>query len=275
MPTLGSIGARHEAVRLLAYLPVEFRYKQRVNRSGHRSRGGGVLPKRSCIFCDASGPLTNEHVIPDWLQRYVGGSEKSTVRGAHLSAIGTLLSERRASGNSHKLGTVCEACNNGWMSDLESSFSSLLPRLEADMSPRQFSTAERRTIALWIVKTGIIVHYSSNYRIILPASVPRTLSQGMTVPAGIKVFGGSVPSEKTIRWSQSNVGVAVVRSSDVPGYEPRQNTFVFALSIRNIFIGFGWHGLNQDEFEMVCSGDPFNASIHTPNPRKICACLRI
>jgi hypothetical protein len=105
---------------------------------------GGVLAKRSCIFCDTSGPLTNEHVIPDWLQGYVGGSEKSTVRAAHLGAIGTLLSERRASGNSHKLGTVCEACNNGWMSDLESSFSSLLPRLEADMSPRQFSTAERR-----------------------------------------------------------------------------------------------------------------------------------
>ena len=107
-----------------------------------------------------------------------------------------LLSERTASGSSQKLGTVCEACNNGWMSDLESAFASLLPRLQADMSPRQFSKAERRTIALWIVKTGIIVHYSSNYRIILPASVPRTLSQGMTVPAGIKVFGGSVPRKK-------------------------------------------------------------------------------
>jgi hypothetical protein len=143
------------------------------------------------------------------------------------------------------------------------------------MSPRQFSAAERRTITLWIVKTGIIVHFSSNYRIILPALVPRTLSQGMTVPAGIKVFGGSVPSEKTIRWSQLNVGVAVVRPSDVPVCEPRQNTFVFALSIRNIFIGFGWHGLSQDEFEMAIPAIPFNASIRTPNPRKICACLKI
>jgi hypothetical protein len=129
------------------------------------------VSKRSCIFCDAPGPLTNEHVIPDWLQRYIGGSETSTVRGAHLSSIGTLLSERKGSGNTHKLGTVCGTCNNGWMSDLETAFSQLLPRLEADMSPKRFSVAERRIIALWIVKTGIIVHYSSNYRIILPASV--------------------------------------------------------------------------------------------------------
>jgi hypothetical protein len=226
------------------------------------------VSKRSCIFCDAPGPLTNEHVIPDWLQRYIGGSETSTVRGAHLSSIGTLLSERKGSGNTHKLGTVCGTCNNGWMSDLETAFSQLLPRLEADMSPKRFSVAERRTIALWIVKTGIIVHYSSNYRIILPASVARTLWQDKTVPTGIKVFGGKVPSEKTIRWSQSNVGSALIQRSDVEDYDWRQNTFVFALSIRDIFIGFGWHGMSHDEFEMVYSGDSIQCIYPHPKPAK-------
>jgi hypothetical protein len=179
-----------------------------------------------------------------------------------------MLSERRASGNSHKLGAVCEACNNGWMSDLESSFSSLLPRLEADMSPRQFSTAERRTIALWIVKTGIIVHYRSKYRIILPASVPRTLSQGTTAPAGIKVFGGSVPSGKTIRWSQSNVGAAVVRPSDVPDMNLAKTHLCLRFRSGNIFIGFGWHGLSQEEFEMVYSGDSIQRIYPHPKPAK-------
>ena len=86
-----------------------------------------------------------------------------------LSAIGMPLSERTASGNSQMLGAVCGTCNNGWMSRLESAFGDLLPRLRADMSPGHFSKEERRIIALWIVKTGIIVHYSSNYRTILPA----------------------------------------------------------------------------------------------------------
>jgi hypothetical protein len=154
------------------------------------------------------------------------------------------------------------------MSDLETDFGSLLPRLQADMSPKQFSKAERRTIALWIVKTGIVVHYSSNYRIILPASVARALSQGATVPAGIKVFGGSVSSEKTIRWSQSNVGSALIQPSDVQDYDWRQNTFVFALSIRDIFIGFGWHGMSHDEFEMVYSGDSIQRIYPHPKTAK-------
>ena len=203
-----------------------------------------------------------------WLQQYVGGQEKGSFRGTHVSAIGMSLSERTASGNSHKLGTVCGTCNHGWMSRLESAFGSLLPRLQADMSPRQFSKEERRIIALWIVKTGIIAHYSSNYRTILPAWVPCMLSQGTTVPAGIKVFGGSVEPEKTIRWVQSNIGVALVQPSDVSEFENGKNTFVFALSVRNIFIGFGWHGLSQDEFQIVYSGNSIQRIYPHPEPAK-------
>ncbi|MGB3539120.1 MAG: hypothetical protein WBA42_13245 [Mesorhizobium sp.] len=213
------------------------------------------MGERSCIFCGASGHLTNEHVIPVWLQQYVGGGGKGKFRGVHMNAVGMSLSERTASSNSHTLGTVCAACNNGWMSRLESAFRSLLPRLQASMSPSQFSKVERRTIALWIVKTGIVAHFSSNYRPILPPWIPQSLSRGATVPAGIKVFGGYVNSEKTIRWVQSNIGVALVQQSDVSAFETGKSTFVFVLSILNIFIGFGWHGLNRGEFDIVFPGN--------------------
>lgn len=154
------------------------------------------------------------------------------------------------------------------MSRLENAFASLLPRLQVDMSPRRFSKEERRTIALWIVKTGIIVHWSSNYRTILPVSVPRTLSQDATVPAGIKVFGGNVKPEKTIRWTQSNIGVAVVQRSDVSEFETGKSTFVFALSIMDIFVGFGWHGLSQDDFQIVYSGNSMQRIYPHPEPAK-------
>ena len=185
-----------------------------------------------------------------------------------MSAIGTPLTERTASGASQKLGTVCGACNNGWMSRLEGAFANLLPRLRLDMSPRRFSKAERRTIALWIVKTGIIVHCRSNYQTILPVSVPRTLSQGATLPAGIKVFGGMSKPEKTIRWSESNIGLALIQRSDVAEFETGQSTFVFALSIMNIFSGFGWYGLSQDDFEIVYSGDALQRIYPHPEPAK-------
>ena len=226
------------------------------------------LAQRSCIFCGASGPLTSEHVIPVWLQQYVGGREKSGFRGTHLSPIGMALSERTASGNSHTLAAVCATCNNGWMSRLESAFGRLLPRLQADISPKRFSKAERHTIALWIVKTGIVAHHSSNYRTILPAELARALSLGATVPAGIKVFGGKVALKKTIEWVQTNIGAALVQPTDVAEFETGKNTFVFALSIMDTFIGFGWHGLNQDRFEIVYSGESLQRIYPRPGSAK-------
>ena len=194
-------------------------------------------------------------MIPVWLQRYVGGKEKGGFRGTHVSWVGMPLSERTASGNSLTLSTVCAPCNNGWMSRLESDFGTLLPRLQADMSPRRFSKTERLTIAMWIVKTGIIAHRSANYRPILPASIPLALSQGASIPAGIKVFGGKVESRKTIQWVQSNIALGLVRPTDLSTFDAAKHTFVFVLSITNIFIGFGWHGLGQDEFEIFYPED--------------------
>jgi hypothetical protein len=59
-----------------------------------------------------------------------------------------------------------------------------------------------------------------------------------------------------------------IQRSDVEDYDWRQNTFVFALSIRDIFIGFGWHGMSHDEFEMVYSGDSIQCIYPHPKPAK-------
>jgi hypothetical protein len=79
-----------------------------------------------------------------------------------------------------------------------------------------------------------------------------------------------VKPEKTIRWVQSNIGAAVLHPSDVSEFQKTagQSTFVFALSIMDIFIGFGWHGLSQDEFEIVYSGDSSQRIYPHPEPAK-------
>lgn len=221
--------------------------------------------KRSCMFCGALGPLTREHVVPLWLQKHVGGEETGSFRGTHVSWIGTKLSERSASGQSHTLGTVCASCNNGWMSQLESSFQALLPRLQAGLTPRQFSKSERRTIAMWVVKTGLVAHRSSNYRTILPPTVALALLRGGSIPAGIKVFGGKLKGGKTVRWVQTNVSVCRLRHTDVATFDAATQTFVFILAITNFFIGFGWHALSVDEFE-IFHLDDLNHQIY-PHPK--------
>lgn len=204
-------------------------------------------------------------MIPLWLQGYVGGEEKGSFRGTHMSWIGMPLSQRVASGNSHTIGVVCSTCNNGWMSRLESDFRKLLPRLLLDVSPRRFSKPERHTIAAWITKTGIVAHYSSNYRIILPSSLPYALERGRSIPAGIKVISGKSNTGKSIQWAQSNLGAAVLRKIDQALFDPKQ-TFVFVLSIMDIFIGFGWHGLSHERFEVFHAGNSTHQIYPHPKP---------
>lgn len=175
------------------------------------------------------------------------------------------LSQRVASGNSHTLGVVCSTCNNGWMSRLESNFQELLPRLLLDVSPRRFSKSERNTIAAWITKTGIVAHYSSNYRRILPSSLPRALRQGASMPAGIKVISGKSNIGKTIQWVQSNLGAAVIRKSDQAFFDANE-TFVFVLSIMDFFVGFAWHGLSHERFEVFHTGSSTHQIYPHPKP---------
>jgi len=223
------------------------------------------MSKRKCIFCGAPPPLTREHVIPSWLQEYVGGGEPSKFVGTRTNFIGMPLDERRASGNSFTLKSVCGTCNHGWMSQLEKGFAELLPRLEADINPRRFTKGERTTISKWIIKTGIVAHLSSNYRQILPDDFPMWLSRGQVIPSGIKVYGGTLESENQVLWAQSNFTSITMRQSDYDSFDPKKHTFVFSLQIKGIFIGFGWHGMGRRRFKIKLPDDRMHEIY--PHPR--------
>jgi hypothetical protein len=222
---------------------------------------------RSCVFCGGPPPLTREHVLPVWLQEYVGGDEPGHFRGTWANFLGMPMDERRASPNSHTLGTVCGECNNGWMSRLESGFKELLPRLERDLNPRRFTKAERAVLAKWIVKTGVVAHLSSNFRRILPEAFPESLAKGTVIPGGIKVFGGRTRPAKTIAWVQSNLASMLIRPSEMASLDTRNDSFIFALSIKGIFLGFAWHALDRNVSEIAIR----SRSLHQYYPHPISA----
>lgn len=214
-------------------------------------------PGRSCIFCgDLS--LTQEHVVPGWLQKYVGQGKATHFHGTWISFAGLPIDKRKASGNSHTLGTVCRDCNNGWMASLEEAFGSLLPRIAAGDSPRGFSKSERVIIAQWIVKTGIVAHFSSNYRRILPVSVPLALRKGTCVPPGIIVFGGKAKNVAPLSWYQSNLHLATLRKFDLGRFDPKSATFVFVVQICGIFLGYAWHALDKRNYKLLYSDRSLN-----------------
>jgi hypothetical protein len=87
---------------------------------GASEPGGG----RRCIFCESEGPLTREDVIPRWVADILNDMEPGDPEPEwrlHYTAGGLVERDRQ-----HPTGdptvivrTVCERCNNGWMSELE------------------------------------------------------------------------------------------------------------------------------------------------------------
>lgn len=80
---------------------------------------------RSCIFCLSRRDLTGEHAFPVWLGKALGPSA-TRLGEQQFTKDGRLLRSYNAPGFSLKSNAVCKKCNNGWMSQLETSVKPVL-----------------------------------------------------------------------------------------------------------------------------------------------------
>lgn len=65
--------------------------------------------KRKCAYCNSSDKLTNEHAIPNFLYKLTEGRQ-----------VGYNLRAKKITESEHKIKDVCEKCNNGPLSKLDS-----------------------------------------------------------------------------------------------------------------------------------------------------------
>jgi hypothetical protein len=108
---------------------------------------------RVCVFCGSSKNISREHIFSDWLsQKFAKGTKgNNEVRGDDLSR------NWQSSIFQDKIKIVCEKCNNGWMSDIETRASKLLGPLIFEHRPASYSRDEQAIIALWVQKTVLII----------------------------------------------------------------------------------------------------------------------
>lgn len=106
-----------------------------------------------CVFCGASGALTGEHVLPDWLTA-IGLPMDEVAHGA-----GWLNLIERPMGVSQPfrrtVKDVCGPCNNGWMSDLEAVAKRVLTPLILGESG-VIESPDRGAVATWFQKTALV-----------------------------------------------------------------------------------------------------------------------
>lgn len=109
---------------------------------------GSVAAMRKCLFC-ANVATSHEHYFPEWIYDLETSTPPYVLTvGAHKP-----ISVYRENA---KTKQVCEDCNFGWMSNLESAVSKLVGPLSRDIE--FWLTVEGQTlIARWAVKTSMVL----------------------------------------------------------------------------------------------------------------------
>jgi len=115
------------------------------------------MPK-ICIFCGEGGPFTAEHVLPEWIADLLKIQRVSITP----SRMGQPLKPWFAVGSfGSTVKRVCEACNNGWMSDLESDAKPILSRMILPTEPVLLSPDAQMIVAAWLWKLAIVFEHQS------------------------------------------------------------------------------------------------------------------
>jgi hypothetical protein len=117
---------------------------------------------RPCLFCGtAAGRATDEHVIPKWARDAfsiqdgvtIGASDGpgSTLQQvARLKHLNILLRKR-----------LCARCNNEWLAGLERAVQPILePMALRTAQSVTLDAAEQGILALWAVKTALLMEYA-------------------------------------------------------------------------------------------------------------------
>lgn len=112
---------------------------------------------RRCAFCGAPAD-SGEHILPEWLQDVFPSDEPAV----HTRLIGLDESKKtkwQRRPFREKVYVVCEACNTGWMSDLEKASKPLLVPPITKV-PVAFDGPAQRIVATWALKTCLVLQAS-------------------------------------------------------------------------------------------------------------------
>jgi hypothetical protein len=106
----------------------------------------------TCIFCGSNETLTREHVFASWLRDYFPSGGQNEYLRRQIGFDSDEVHARPGPDFDMVVRDFCSTCNNGWMSDLETSVQPILgPMLKGET--RVISAPEQHVLATWAMKT--------------------------------------------------------------------------------------------------------------------------
>jgi hypothetical protein len=133
--------------------------------------------------------VNGEHLFPDWLRDILPSSEP----GVYFRQIGKDPTDRHEWTKkpfTEKTHFVCERCNGGWMSDLESASKPVLSK-PIRHEPTALSPVAQMTAATWAFKTCLVFSGSMGSDPVVPLAHFRHLRAWAPPPQQVSVWIGS------------------------------------------------------------------------------------
>lgn len=148
---------------------------------------------KTCIFCGKRGNISKEHFWPKWL----GPHLPPAVPNSHISEFHSgegkqprrleRHSERPGSVNTRKIRAVCETCNNGWMSELESKVKPTVLGL-LSRSVTNLSEEPLRCLTLWIAVKSVVGEHSVLDTALTTSDDRLSLARDHIIPNYLRLF---------------------------------------------------------------------------------------
>ncbi|MBW4462776.1 MAG: hypothetical protein KME47_21440 [Nodosilinea sp. WJT8-NPBG4] len=134
-----------------------------------------VQKNQGCLFCGAVDEMSSEHVFPKWLRKYVknitfhssafldtpSGSNNVSECAESSFYDNKLDSTEKSTAHGFTVQEVCQACNNGWMSQLEEEAKNILVHNEQLVIADEmtFDSHQSYLLSLWLFKIWLLVLY--------------------------------------------------------------------------------------------------------------------
>lgn len=130
---------------------------------------GDTPAAKRCIFCGRPGKLTNEHVIPWWLESGERSNDALFIRERGGPDYEPWRDSRQGRPRDLQAKAPCAECNNTWMNDMDNALSVLGPQMVKG-KPVKLTKAKKTALAVWSVKFALMLQlvYPRDSRFVVP-----------------------------------------------------------------------------------------------------------
>lgn len=161
---------------------------------------------KNCIVCnvcleashlDLPASNTREHILGSW---YRGEAVNDRIKMFTASLDSNLEAtlQRSVPLEGLFIRGVCQACNQGWMSDLEMRVDPILRRLQATDDLNLLQDTEIETLARWTGKTAVTLSYATPQQAHVPQQAAFSLHPESRCAPRLRLFYSRIYADRTL-----------------------------------------------------------------------------